>query len=112
MSEVGKKLKTVLEGYAQFLRDRDLARAQAPITPGSTGAGVPAIRGGAWQLHVRADTRPVPGRNRQKADGVCSKWLRVRPLFLIYFRLGDAFRGNADVNCGNAYDNFSRSGLR
>ena len=25
MSEVGKKLKTVLEGYAKFLRDRDLA---------------------------------------------------------------------------------------
>ncbi len=66
MSEVGKKLKTVLEGYAQFPRDRGLARApQAPITPGSMGPGVPAIRGGAWQLHVRADTRPVPDRNRQ-----------------------------------------------
>ncbi len=25
MSEVGQKLKTVLEGYAKFLRDRDLA---------------------------------------------------------------------------------------
>jgi len=25
MSEVGKKLKTMLEGYAKFLRDRDLA---------------------------------------------------------------------------------------
>jgi uncharacterized NAD(P)/FAD-binding protein YdhS len=28
MSEVGKKLKTVLEGYAQLLRDRDLAPAK------------------------------------------------------------------------------------
>ena len=42
-----------------------LSAPQAPITPGSMGPGVPAIRGGAWQLHVRADTRPVPGRNRQ-----------------------------------------------
>lgn len=28
MSEVGKKLKTVLERYAKFLRDRDLAPAK------------------------------------------------------------------------------------
>ena len=64
MSEVGKKLKTALEGYAKFLRDRDLA-PQSPITPGSMGPGVPAIRGGAWRLHVRADARPVAGRNWQ-----------------------------------------------
>jgi hypothetical protein len=25
MTEIGKKLKTVLEGYAKFLQDRDLA---------------------------------------------------------------------------------------
>jgi len=36
MSEVGKKLKTALEGYAKFLRDQDLA-PQSPITPGSMG---------------------------------------------------------------------------
>ena len=41
MSEVGKKLRTVLEGYAKFLRDRDLAPLpKAPITPGSMGPGV------------------------------------------------------------------------
>jgi len=42
-----------------------LSAPQAPITPGSMGSGVPAIRRAAWQLHVRADTRPVPRRNRQ-----------------------------------------------
>ena len=29
----------------------------------------------------------------------------VRPLFLIYSRLGDAFRGDADVNSGDANHN-------
>ena len=48
MSEVGKKLKTVLEGYAKFLRDRGLAppKQKAPITSERTRTNCPMIASG------------------------------------------------------------------
>jgi len=57
MPGIGKKLKTVLEGYAAFLRKRELVLGAA--APSAMGAGVSALCGGAWRLHVRADAGPA-----------------------------------------------------
>ncbi len=64
MISAGIYLKAYIAG-GTILGEGLRAPPQAPITPGSMGPGVPAIRGGAWRLHVRADTRRIPGRNWQ-----------------------------------------------